>query len=347
MARCTRQRRRCGFIACLLVSSLASPGRARAHATQQERQPKLQAEIVTDETGRRVAVPAKVRRIVSLAPDLTETIYALGAQDRLVGDTSYCDYPPEAQTKAHVGTPLGPSLEAIVALKPDLILATTSINRRETVAALERLGLSVYATNPHSVEGSLAAIRRLSDLIGTGAQGEALVARLQARLDALHTELGGRARRRVLFVVWEDPLISIGQNTFIDDALRWAGAESVVRTKQDWPKLGFEEVVRLQPEYLVFASSHEDSGGGSLSELRARAAWRDLEAVKQGHVAVISEAIDRPSPRLVDAIEQLARQLHPDAFAGSSETKRDASRLEIAEKSHARSMVNRGFLCTL
>ncbi|MGH9744595.1 MAG: ABC transporter substrate-binding protein [Candidatus Acidiferrales bacterium] len=275
------------------------------------------AKIVTDEIGRRVEIPAKVKRVVTLAPNLTETIYALGLEARLAGDTDYCDTPPAAKLKPHVGTTQNPSLEAIVALHPDLVLATTSINRRETVDALERVGVAVYTTDPHTVRGMLESTARIADVMGAGEQGTALVARLQARLDALTARLRDLPLAHVLFVVWEDPLITIGQKTFIADALRWAGAESVILSKQNWPQISFEEVVRLQPDYIVFASNHSGFGAEQLGALRTRAAWKELRAVELGHIAVISEEVNRPSPGLVDAIEQLAREVHPDAFRES------------------------------
>jgi len=129
---------------------------------------------VTDELGRKVKVTTDVRRIVSLAPNLTETVYALGLQERLAGDTDYCDYPKEAAGKPHVGGPMSPSIEAIVALQPDLVLATTSINRVETVAALERVGIAVYVSDPHSVEGLLAGIRKIADITGASASGKSM-----------------------------------------------------------------------------------------------------------------------------------------------------------------------------
>ena len=298
--------------AIIAAASLA----ARAGAPKQTELPQT-AQTVVDETGRRVAVPAEVRRIVSLAPNLTETIYALGAESRLVGDTNSCDVPEEARAKPHVGTPLNPSLEAIVGLKPDLVLATTAINRRETVDALERLGVQVYATDPHSVADLLAGIEHVATVIGIPQQGRELAARLESRLDGLQAALAGQPRSRVLFVVWEDPLISIGPKTFIADALKFAGAESVVESRQDWPHVGLEAVVRLQPEVLVFAQDHGDASP-ELTNLRGRAGWRDLDAVKRGRVAVISGEVDRPAPGLIDAIESLARQLHPSAFANSA-----------------------------
>ena len=276
---------------------------------------------VTDETGRAVKVPQPVQRIVSLAPNITETLYALGTQDRLVGVTDYCDYPAEATTKPKVGGAINPNLEEVVALRPDLVLATKALNRRETVEALERLAIPAYATDPRTVEDLLASTLRLAEVIGARGQGEALVASLRARLSDVKRRLGTRAPRRVLFVVWTDPLISVGRDTFIADTLRWAGAESVVDTPQDWPRIALEEAVRLQPEYLVFAVSHSEEGTLNLRELRERRGWRGLEAVRQGHVAVVSDAINRPAPRLVDAIEQLARQLHPDAFELMPETR--------------------------
>jgi iron complex transport system substrate-binding protein len=271
------------------------------------------ARIVTDETGRRVAIPADVKRVVTLAPNLTETIYALGLEEGLAGDTDYCDTPPAAKLKPHVGGAQNPSLEAIVALHPDLVLATTSINRIETVEGLAKVGVAVYTTDPQTVRGMLESTARIAGLMGAEARGSALVARLQARLDSLAARLVDVPQVHALFVVWEDPLITIGQNTFIADALRWAGAESVILSQQKWPRVSFEEVVRLQPDFIVFASDHAGFDSEELGALRSRAEWKQLRAVELGHIAVISEEINRPSPGLVDAIEQLAREVHPDA----------------------------------
>lgn len=278
---------------------------------------------VVDEAGRRVRVPTEVRRIVSLAPNMTETVYALGAQERLVGVTDYCDYPSEAKTKLKVGGPMNPSIEQVVALRPDLVLVAKTANRRETLDALDRLGIAAYATNPKSVEDVLDSTLRVADLIGAREQGETLVAGLRARLAALKQRLAGRPPKRVLFVVWHDPLITVGRNTFLADALRWAGAASAAETEQEWPRLSLEEVVRVQPDYLVFASSHSESVRTTVESLRARPGWRSLEAIRRNRTAVISDAVNRPSPRLVDAIEELARQLHPDAFVQEQENRKE------------------------
>jgi iron complex transport system substrate-binding protein len=284
---------------------------------------------VTDEVGRRVSIPQPVRRIVSLAPNLTEIVYALGAEERLVGVTDYCDYPPAARQKPKVGGAVNPSLEQIVALKPDLVLAQAfTLNRRETVDALERLGIAVYSANSASVAGVLESTQHVAEAIGAQEKGETLIAGLRKRLDDLQQRLEGRTPRRVVFVVWIDPFVTIGKQTFIADALRRAGAESVVDVPQEWPRLSLEEVVRLQPEYLVLADAHSEAPSDTaVKQLESRPAWRTLDAVRNRRIAVISEAINRPSPRLVDAIEELARQLHPAAFEEKPETRN--SKLEI------------------
>jgi len=303
------------FFAMLFCAAHAAVVMARAVVLPQSGVAKSEAaRIVTDETGRRVAIPADVKRVVTLAPNLTETIYALGLEERLAGDTDYCDTPPAAKLKPHVGGAQNPSLEAIVALHPDLVLATTSINRIETVDGLSKVGIAVYTTDPQTVRGMLESTARIAGLMGAEAQGSALIARLEARLDALAARLADVPPAHSLFVVWEDPLITVGQNTFIADALRWAGAESVILSQQKWPRVSFEEVVRLQPDYIVFASNHAGFGAEELGALRSREAWKQLRAVELGHIAVITEEINRPSPGLVDAIEQLAREVHPDAF---------------------------------
>ena len=280
--------------------------------------------IVTDEVGRRVKIPAEVHRIVTLAPNLTETVYALGLGDRLVGDTNFCDTPPAAKQKPHVGSPQDPSIEAIAVLHPDLVLATTSINRLDTAVALERAGIPVYTTDPETVNGMLDSITHMADAAGASEQGVALVAQLHARLDGLHARLSERPMVHVLFVVWDQPLTTIGQNTFIADALRYAGAESIILSDRKWPEVNIEEVVRLQPDYIVFTAEHSGAGVTDVAGLRARPVWKDLDAVESGHVANVSEEIVRPSPGLIDVIEQLAHELHPEAFATGSETRRNS-----------------------
>ena len=275
---------------------------------------------VQDETGRSVHLPIPVRRVVSLAPSLTESIYALGMEDLLVGDTEYCDYPPDAMKKHKVGGAINPSLEEIAALKPDVVLVIKSLNRPETVQQLDRLGIAAYAADPHTIDEIRSSVRRLAEVLGNPAAGETLDASLLRQEAALQKKLQDVAPKRVLFIVWTDPLISVGKHTFIADALQHAGAVSVVESSQDWPQMSLEEMLRLQPEFLVFASGHSEAVSRDVEALAERPGWSDLDAVKHRRFAVISEAVNRPAPRLFSAVEDLARQLHPEAFAEKSKT---------------------------
>jgi len=268
----------------------------------------------TDEAGRHVQVPAGVKRIVSLAPNLTEIVFALGEGDRLAGDTDFCDYPAEASKKPHVGGPVNPNLEQVVVLKPDLVLAT-AINRRETVDALARIGVPVYATDPHSVEDMIASIEHIGKVLETEKTAAPLAASLRERLFNLDRRIAGATPRRVLFVVWTDPLITVGRDSFIADALRRAGARSVVDARAEWPRISFEEILRLQPEFLVFANAHSADAQRDINSLRTRPGWRDLDALRRGNIVIVSDAINRPAPRMVDAVEQLARAFHSESFA--------------------------------
>jgi iron complex transport system substrate-binding protein len=270
---------------------------------------------IVDELGRAIRIPQPVQRIVSLAPSLTETVYALGLQDRLVGDTDNCDYPEDAQKKTKVGGGINPNIEQIMALRPDLVLVTKAFNRLETVHALADLGVPSYATDPHTVQQIISSTERLADVLGAADAGASLGADLDRRLNDLQQKLLPYPPRRVFFIVWSEPLISIGQNAFIADALRYAGAVSIVESPQDWPQISLEEVVHLQPEFLVFAPSHSDTAQNDFDALAERPGWRGLDAVRNHHFAIISDAVDRPSPRIVSVIEDLAHQLHPEAFA--------------------------------
>jgi iron complex transport system substrate-binding protein len=319
-------KRRAVFAALLCLAF--SVAQLRASQSAKTAATKESFRTVQDETGRSVRVPNTVRRVVSLAPSLTESIYALGMQDLLVGDTDYCDYPPDAMKKHKVGGATNPSLEEIAALKPDVVLVTKSLNRLETVQQLDRLGIAAYATDPHTVDEIRKSVHRLAEILGDPVAGQTLDTALLNQENDLRQRLQNVLPRRVLFVVWTDPLISVGKHTFIADALQHAGAISVVESAQDWPQISLEEMVHLQPEFLVFASSHSEAVTRDVEALAKRPGWDELDAVKHRKFAVISDAVNRPAPRLFSAIDDLARQLHPDAFAGKGAAAKGAVAVE-------------------
>jgi iron complex transport system substrate-binding protein len=300
------------FFPALLPAQAAPPASAMAPAA-----PPTYREV-TDEVARSIRIPQPVHRVVSLAPSLTETIYALGLQDLLVGDTDYCDFPPEARHKQKVGGSINPSLEAIAALHPDLVLVTKSLNRLDTVNSLADLGIPSYSTDPHTVDDIIFSAQRLADVLGAPEAGNALAKDLERRLADMQQRVGSLAPRRVLFIVWPEPLISIGKDTFIADALQHAGAVSIVDSSQSWPQINLEEVVRLQPDFLVFADSHSETPT-STAQFAELPGWRILQAVKNHRYAVTSDAVNRPAPRIVSAIEDLAKQFHPEAFVEKPE----------------------------
>lgn len=284
---------------------------------------------VTDEIGRTIRIPQSIHRVVSLAPSLTETVYALGAQDLLVGDTDYCDYPPDAQRKSKVGGATNPSLEAIAALHPDLVLVTKSLNLLTTVQALEELGIPSYATDPHTIDGIIFSTEHIADLLGASESGVSLTSELRRQLFDLQDRLKSSSPTPVLFVVWTQPLMSVGRGTFIADALRHAGAVSVVDSAQDWPQVNLEEVVRLQPAFIIFVESHTGAASQSGDALADLPGWRLLHAIREHHYATISDAINRPAPRLISAIQDLAHQLHPEAFVTTPEKEKEQAALPI------------------
>ena len=270
--------------------------------------------VVKDQTGRNVNVPDNPHRLVSLAPSITETVYALGLGDELVGDTDYCDFPPQAKNKPHVGTMVNPSLERIVGLKPDLALGTPEANRRETADQLERLGIPVYGVSASTLAGTLASIEDLGQILGRAAAARSLVAKLQARIDLVKKRVAGQAQPKVLFVVWYRPLITVGPTTFIADGIRAAGGIPIGNSlKGEWPRLSLEELVAQNPEVILLPKA--ESFSPSLEEFRSLPGWKELGAVKKGRMYFVSETIMRPSPRLIDALEELVRILHPEVAA--------------------------------
>ena len=265
---------------------------------------------VRDMLDRHVAVLDRPLRIVSLAPSLTETVYALGAGDRLVGVTDYCDYPADAVTKPRVGGIYTPSLEGIVALRPDLILATTEGNRQEHIEALERLRIPIYVVRPLDFATVLESIERVGRLLGGEGAGRVVDA-MRREADTIACRVGSRPRPRVLYVLWGNPLIVPGRDTLITDLIRRAGGESVSGNEHlPYPRWSMEESVARRPELVVLGQHGEASVDQRLRE------WQHLmllPAVRQGRVQQIDgNLLHRPGPRIVEGLRLLARMFHPE-----------------------------------
>jgi iron complex transport system substrate-binding protein len=266
---------------------------------------------VTDMLGRRVRIPGHAARIVSLAPSITETVFALGDGDRLVGVTDYCDYPPEAARKPRVGGISNPSFEAILTLRPDLVLATSESNYEEHVQRLVSLGLPVYVIRPVDFESVLESIERIGAVLGRAAAAGAHVAAMRRDADTIARAVAGAGRPRVLYVVWPNPLIAPGRGTLITELLRRAGGESVTGAEPlPYPRLSLETVVERRPERIIVGRHGRETAEELLR------GWERLDAVsavREGRVyAVDGDLVHRPGPRMIEALRALAHALHPE-----------------------------------
>ena len=273
-----------------------------------------QVETVRDMVGREVPVPAAPRRIVSLVPSVTEILYALGVDDLLVGVTTLCDFPPAARDKPKVGGIVNPSLEAIAALRPDLVIATTEGNREPTIQQLEAIGIRVYVVSPKSFAGVLESITRIGQLVGRDERAERLGRELRRRGADVALRVEDRPRPNVVYLVWADPVVVPGRDTLITDLIRMAGGTSVSADERiDWPRLSLEQVVAKAPEVIIVGTQNRIHVDDALRR------WREqkllLPALRAGRVhAIDGNLVHRPGPRIVDGLEALARAIHPGAL---------------------------------
>jgi iron complex transport system substrate-binding protein len=190
------------------------------------------------------------------------------------------------------------------------VLGTPEANRRQTADQLEHFGIPLYGVTAHTLDETLRSIEDLGKVLGREEAARVLVGQLRARIDSVERQVGSQSRPKVLFVVWYRPLITAGPQTFIADVIRRAGGTSISNDlRGDWPRLSLEEVLRRDPDVILFPKTESFSPG--LEEFARLPGWKDLRAVKNHQMYFISETIMRPSPRLVDALEEVAKILHP------------------------------------
>jgi len=267
----------------------------------------------TDDAQTEVTLQAEPQRIVSLTPSHTEILYALGLGDRVVGVTTFCDYPEEAKSKEKVGTFAEIALEKVVGLEPDLVLAT-SLHTQAAAPALRERGLTVIVLEATNVESTLSQIVTIGRATGRSAEAQALVDDLRTRLDAVAAKVARADKKPRVF--WElDPMLySAGKDSFVDGLITLGGGDNVgTRLEGEWPQFNLEALIAADPEVIVLA----DHGFGETADtVKARPGWSGLAAVKNGRIIEVDDInlVSRPGPRVAEAVEYIAQQLHPDLF---------------------------------
>ena len=270
--------------------------------------------VIRDMSGHEIRLAAPPRRIVSLVPSATEIIFALGGDDRLVGVTDYCDWPPRAAQKPRVGSMVAPSLEAIVALRPDLVVVTSEGNSHTTFEQLARLRIPLYdVALPDRLEEVMGLIAGMGELTGRSHGVVPIVEALRGRVRKVIATVARLSRPRVLYVLWPEPVIVPGRNDLVTELIDLAGGVSVTgNTPGSYPRLGLEAVIALGPEVIILGRH----GGDETPTLRAT--WerlRTVPAVRAARVHSVNlSLLHRFGPRIVDGLETLARLLHPEAF---------------------------------
>jgi len=274
---------------------------------------------VTDQLGRVVTLDKIPERIISIAPSNTEVAYALGLADKLVAVTDYCDYPPEAEEKPSIGGFSTPNIEEIVAHYPDLVLAA-SRHEKKIIPQLEQQGLTVLALAPSNLSEVIAAITLIGQVTGKEAEAAGVVAGIQARVKAVTDKTDGlpaEQRPRVFYALWHDPLMTAGSGTIQDELIRKAGGTNIAAGLNDYADISLESVLDTDPEVMIAGVSHGSGQSLNFQFISEEPRLDGTTARKNDRVhAIDGNLTSRPSPRLVDGLEQLAEFIHPELFQG-------------------------------
>ncbi|ABW67864.1 ABC transporter substrate-binding protein [Desulfosudis oleivorans] len=279
--------------------------------------PVAYAKTVTDPTGRTLEVPDSPSRVVSLAPSITEIIFALERQDVLKGVTQYSDYPPEALQLPRVGSYVHLDLERIVALSPDLCIAIKDGNPKQVADRLTELGIPVYAVNPFDLNTVIQTVEEMGTLLNATKKAGQLADSMRARINRIDRLVASIPHRpAVFFQIGISPIVSAGTDTFINELITRAGGKNLAAGQTPYPRFSEEELVGLAPDVVIITSMTRD---GEFD--RAMAQWRKwdtLPAIKSNRIHLIdSNLVDRPTPRIVEGLETLARLIHPELFSGT------------------------------
>ena len=264
---------------------------------------------LTDDAGYVLKLDKPAQRIVSLIPSATETLVAIGARGQLVGRTRY-DADSSVASLPSVGGGIDPSVEAIVALKPDLVISWESDKRQVTRNALSRVGIPVMVLRTQDTADVFNVLRQLGKVAGRDSQATVVAASIRATFDSVRASVAGKKVPRVLYVAEDQPPVTAGRATFIAQLIRVAGGASIFDDlDQLWPNVSMEEIVRRDPDILIFPAGEISN---PLARVKAMQGWRDLRAVREGRVVTVSaDILNRPSPSVARSVKMLRDVMHP------------------------------------
>lgn len=264
---------------------------------------------MTDDLGRRVKIPVKIERAVSLAPNLTEIVFAVGAGDKLVGVTTFCNYPEEAKKIQKIGDTLNPNLENIIASKPQIVLVSMASQMENFTKTLHEQGIVYFVTNPNDLEGIYKSIHTIGEIFGRDDAGHATIDSLQKRVADVEAKTKETAPVKTFVQIDKESLYTIGKESFITDLLARAGGISATADLPTaYPKLSKETALALNPDAIILSESPDNPAPND--------AFKNSPAARNSKVfKVNADLLSRPGPRIVDALEQIARALHPEVFS--------------------------------
>jgi len=270
---------------------------------------------IKDSMGRDVTIEKEPLRIVSLSPSNTEIIFALGLGDRVVGVTDYCDYPEEAKSKEKIGGFSNPSIEKIISLNPDLVLATTM--HEKPVKKLEEMKIPVIVLEPKNIDEMLDSLILVGKATGKEDNAKALVESLKNRINSVKEKVASipdDKKPKVFYELWPSPITTVGPGTFVNDLIVQAGGKNIAGdADKPYPVYSQEIIVEKNPDIIIF--SHHGTSGQSKEDIMKRPGWESIKAIKNNKVFYVDEnIIQRPTPRLVDGLEEFAKIIHPEIF---------------------------------
>jgi len=282
--------------------------------------PTFQPGDVYDDTGNPVRIDTIPQRIVSLAPSNTEIVYTLGLQDRLVGVTEFCNYPPDALNKPRVGGFSTADIEKAVALQPDLILAA-DIHSKNVTPALQKIGFKVVTLTPRTLAGILIDIELVGKITGSERAANDLVKGLKNRIEAISQKtkaLPPDKKPRVLLLLWHDPLMAAGSGTLINDLIVNAGGYNIANDIEGYKAIGLETIISRDPEVIIIPVGMEKTESPLWNYIITEPRLKNISALKNNRVyRMDGDLVYRFSPRAVSGLEQMAGFIYPQTFGGN------------------------------